>query len=76
MSPAPDERDRIRCAMDRILAEAPEHSNAALTIVALSVKTHVPRNSVVTGEPAAEDRTGHATGWLRSPATGNPPSVG
>ncbi|MEU2539512.1 hypothetical protein [Streptomyces iakyrus] len=36
MSPARDERDRIRAAMDRILAGHPEHSNGALTIVALT----------------------------------------
>jgi hypothetical protein len=36
MSPAPDERDRIRAAMDRILQGTPQHSNGALTIVALA----------------------------------------
>lgn len=30
MSPAPDERDRIRAAMDRILRGTPERSNGAL----------------------------------------------
>jgi hypothetical protein len=46
MSPAPDERDRIRAAMDRILANAPEHSNGALTIVALAQEAQVPRNAL------------------------------
>ncbi|MEV4172386.1 hypothetical protein [Nonomuraea sp. NPDC049709] len=36
MSPAFDERERIRAAMDRILASAPENSTGALTIVALA----------------------------------------
>lgn len=46
MSPAPDERDRIRSAMDRILAGSPEHSNGALTIVALATEARVPRNAL------------------------------
>ncbi|MCX4659111.1 hypothetical protein [Streptomyces uncialis] len=46
MSPAPDERDRIRAAMDRILADTPEHSNGALTIVALAQEAQVPRNAL------------------------------
>ncbi|MFD9562164.1 hypothetical protein [Streptomyces sp. NPDC059994] len=46
MSPAPDERDRIRAAMDRILASTPERSNGALTIVALAIEAGVPRNSL------------------------------
>ncbi|MET9954529.1 hypothetical protein ABZ173_33770 [Streptomyces rochei] len=46
MSPAPDERDRIRAAMDRILAGHPEHSNGALTIVALALEAGVPRNAL------------------------------
>jgi hypothetical protein len=46
MSPAPDERDRIRAAMDRILAGRPEHSNGALTIVALALEAKVPRNAL------------------------------
>ncbi|MGX6744017.1 hypothetical protein [Streptomyces peucetius] len=46
MSPAPDERDRIRSAMDRILAGTPEHSNGALTIVALAMEAQVPRNAL------------------------------
>ncbi|MER5475124.1 hypothetical protein ABZX90_09660 [Streptomyces sp. NPDC002935] len=43
MSPARDERDRIRAAMDRILHGTPERSNGALTIVALAVEAAVPR---------------------------------
>lgn len=46
MSPAPDERDRIRAAMERILGGAPEHSNGALTIVALALEAGVPRNAL------------------------------
>ncbi|MFD7096737.1 hypothetical protein [Streptomyces xanthophaeus] len=46
MSPAPDERDRIRTAMDRILSGTPEHSTGALTIVALATEAQVPRNAL------------------------------
>jgi hypothetical protein len=46
MSPAPDERERIRAAMDRILSGRPEHSNGALTIVALAAEAQVPRNAL------------------------------
>ncbi|WP_186782470.1 hypothetical protein [Streptomyces sp. CBG9] len=46
MSPAPDERERIRAAMDRILSGKPEHSNGALTIVALAAEAQVPRNAL------------------------------
>ena len=45
-APAPDERDRIRAAMDRILAGAPERSNGALTVVALAIEAGVPRNAL------------------------------
>ncbi|OOQ55352.1 hypothetical protein AFM16_04960 [Streptomyces antibioticus] len=51
MSPAPDERPRIRAAMDRILSETPEHSNGALTIVALAVEAGVPRNALTQRHP-------------------------
>lgn len=46
MSSAPDERDRIRAAMDRILSGAPQRSNGALTIVALATEADVPRNAL------------------------------
>ncbi|MGX1976634.1 hypothetical protein [Streptomyces kronopolitis] len=46
MSPAPDERDRIRAAMDRILTGSPQHSNGALTIVALATEAGVPRDAL------------------------------
>jgi len=46
VSPAPDERDRIRAAMDRILTDTPERSNGALTIVALAIEADVPRNAL------------------------------
>jgi hypothetical protein len=42
MSPAPDERDRILAAMDRILGGTPQRSNGALTIVALATEADVP----------------------------------
>ena len=45
-TPAPDERDRIRAAMDRILAGAPGRSNGALTVVALAIEAGVPRNAL------------------------------
>jgi septal ring factor EnvC (AmiA/AmiB activator) len=46
MSPEPGERDRIRAAMDRILAGTPERSNGALTVVALALEASVPRNAL------------------------------
>ena len=46
MSPAPDERDRITAAMTRILSGCPEHSNGALTILALAQEAGVPRNAL------------------------------
>jgi hypothetical protein len=46
MSPEPDERDRIRAAVDRILAGTPERSNGALTVVALAIEADVPRNAL------------------------------
>ncbi|MFG2832350.1 hypothetical protein ACGFWI_33635 [Streptomyces sp. NPDC048434] len=46
MSPAADERDRIRAAMDRILGGTPQRSNGALTIVALATEADVPRNAL------------------------------
>lgn len=46
MSPAHDERARIQKAMERILDGKPEHSNGALTIVALATEAEVPRNAL------------------------------
>ncbi|MEN8656177.1 hypothetical protein ABCR94_37810 [Streptomyces sp. 21So2-11] len=46
MTPALDERDRIRDAMDRILSGTPQASNGALTIVALAQEAGVPRNAL------------------------------
>jgi septal ring factor EnvC (AmiA/AmiB activator) len=46
MTAEPDERARIRAAMDRILAGTPERSNGALTIVALAIEAGVPRNAL------------------------------
>lgn len=46
MNPAPDERDRIRAAMDRILSGTAQYSNGALTIVALALEAEVPRNAL------------------------------
>lgn len=45
-TPAPDEREQIRAAMDRILAGTPERSNGALTVVALAIEAGVPRNAL------------------------------
>jgi chromosome segregation ATPase len=42
----PGERDRIRAAMNRILAGTPERSNGALTVVALAIEAGVPRNAL------------------------------
>ena len=46
MTRALDERDRIRAAMERILAGTPERSNGALTIVALAHEADLPRNAL------------------------------
>jgi hypothetical protein len=46
MSSAHDERARIQKAMERILGGNPEHSNGALTIVALAAEAEVPRNAL------------------------------
>ncbi|MFI7087684.1 hypothetical protein ACIBUR_29320 [Streptomyces anulatus] len=46
MSPAHDERARIKAAIERILAEEPKNSNGALTIVALAIEAGVPRNAL------------------------------
>lgn len=46
MSPAHDERARIKAAMERILTGESENSNGALTIVALAAEAGVPRNAL------------------------------
>lgn len=46
MSPAADERDQIRAAMDHILSGTPQRSNGARTIVALATEAYVPRNTL------------------------------
>jgi septal ring factor EnvC (AmiA/AmiB activator) len=46
VSPAPDERERITAAMARTLSGCPEHSNGALTILALAQEAGVPRNAL------------------------------
>jgi chromosome segregation ATPase len=46
MTHDPGERDRIRAAMDRILAGAPERSDGALTVVALAIEAGVSRNAL------------------------------
>jgi septal ring factor EnvC (AmiA/AmiB activator) len=46
MHPIPDERDRIRAAMDRILSGTAQRPNGALTIVALALEAEVPRNAL------------------------------
>jgi hypothetical protein len=54
-APAPDERDRIRAAIDRILAGAPERSNGALTVVALAIEAGVPRNALTQRDTDLKD---------------------
>jgi hypothetical protein len=51
MSPAPDERDRIRAAIGRILQGTPLRSNGAWTIVALAEEAGVPRNALTQRHP-------------------------
>jgi hypothetical protein len=46
VTPAHDERDRIRAASHRILNGCPERSGGALTIVALAIEADVPRNAL------------------------------
>jgi hypothetical protein len=46
MTHDPGERDRIRAAMDRILAGVPERSDGALTVVALAIEAGVSRNAL------------------------------
>jgi len=46
VNPTLDERNRIRAAMDRILSGTAEHSNGALTIVALALEAEVTRNAL------------------------------
>lgn len=46
MSADPDERSRIRTAMQRLLNGTANHSNGALTIVALAQEAGVPRNAL------------------------------
>lgn len=51
MTPAADERDRIRAAIQRILNGAPQRSNGALTVVALALEADVPRNALTQRHP-------------------------
>ncbi|WP_326816221.1 hypothetical protein OIE61_43995 [Streptomyces sp. NBC_01762] len=51
MSPAPDERDRIRAAIGRILQGTPLRSNGAWTIAALAEEAGVPRNALTQRHP-------------------------
>jgi hypothetical protein len=73
MSPAPDERDRIRAAMDRILQGTAQHSNGALTIVALAQEAGLPRNALTQRHPDlkndfyAQVRAARADAGLRDP---------
>jgi transposase-like protein len=46
MSPVHDERALIQTAMQRIYSGKPEHSNGALTVVALAAEAGVPRNAL------------------------------
>ncbi|MFF4509045.1 hypothetical protein [Streptomyces sp. NPDC001401] len=60
MSPAPDERDRIRAAIDPILQGTPQHSNGALTVVALAQEAGVPSNASLHGLGERTDFTDKA----------------
>jgi septal ring factor EnvC (AmiA/AmiB activator) len=51
LTPAADERDRIRVAMQRILDGVPQRSNGALTVVALALEADVPRNALTQRHP-------------------------
>jgi hypothetical protein len=51
MSATPDERARIREAMQRILGGTPRSSTGALTIVALAQEAGVPRNALTQRHP-------------------------
>ncbi|BBZ15890.1 hypothetical protein [Mycolicibacterium gadium] len=51
MTPAADERDQIRAAMQRILDGMPQRSNGALTVVALALEADVPRNALTQRHP-------------------------
>lgn len=46
MSPNPDERERIRAGIDRLLNDQAKFSNGALTVVALAQESQVPRNAL------------------------------
>jgi len=56
MSPAVDERDRIRGAMQRILDGVPQRSNGALTVVALALEADVPRNALTQRHPDLKNK--------------------
>jgi len=66
MSPAPDEREHIRAAMDRILSGKPEHSNGALTIVALpaSAQAQAPGTQRPRVREHRRRRTGRYSGTV------------
>ncbi len=51
MTPAIDERERIREAIQRILDGVPQRSNGALTVVALALEADVPRNALTQRHP-------------------------
>jgi chromosome segregation ATPase len=59
MTSEPDERGRIRAAMDRILAGPPERSNGALTVVALAIEAGVPRNALTQRHTDLKDEFYH-----------------
>jgi hypothetical protein len=54
MSPAPNERERIRAGIDRLLLnDQAQHSNGALTIVALAQESQILRTSAETSASRA-----------------------
>jgi hypothetical protein len=58
LTPAADERDRIRVAMQRILDGVPQRSNGALTVVALALEADVPRNALTQRHPDLKINSG------------------
>ena len=83
MTADPGERERIRAAMDRILAGSPERSNGELTVVALAIEADVPPNALtqrhtdlknefylrIKGVGAQNGDEAGCVGWRRRPAS-------
>ena len=61
MTPTADERERIRAAMDRILAGTPQRCNGALTIVALAQEADVPATPLPSDTPTSKTSSTNAS---------------